>query len=315
MPDAVDLRERPKSAHMSMIAGWRQWADAGSISSGLPEYLVRHTRAKQIGTIKSDGFYLFQIPGTHDLVRPVVKFEDGFPQPLETPRNDLYFTGDDERGVVILLGDEPHLDIERYVTSVLDVAQTLGVERIVTLGGVYGELPYNKERTVSAIYSLPALREELDELAVTLSDYHGGASIGSFFCRRAHERDQAAVGLYAFVPTYDFSSIDPLGNAIRLENDFMAWLGVMRRINYMLKTRFDLSELEQRSQQLIRVVDAKVDEMDRSAPQLGIRDYMTQLAADFEEVTFDPLGDVWQEELRRLFDDSETGEDTPDDQT
>ena len=315
MPDAVELQEQPESAHMYMIAGWRQWADAGSISSGLPQYLVRHTGARQIGTIKPDGFYLFQIPGTHDLVRPVVKFEDGFPQPLETPHNELFYTGDDERGVVIMLGDEPHLDIERYVRAVLDVAQTLSVERIVTLGGVYGELPYNKERTVSAIYSQPALRKELDELAVTFSDYNGGASIGSFISRRAHERDQAAVGFYAFVPTYDFSSIDPLGNAIRLENDFMAWLGVMLRINYMLKTRFDLSELEQRSQQLIRVVDAKVDEMDRSAPQLGIRDYMTQLAADFDEVTFDPLGDVWQEELRRLFDDSETGEDTPDEQT
>ncbi len=310
MPDAVELHDRPQATHLYLIAGWRQWADAGSMSSGLPQYLVRHTGARRIGSIKPDGFYLFQIPGTHDLVRPVVKFEDGFPQSLETPRNELYYTGDDERGVVIFLGDEPHLDIDRYVASLLDTAQALGVERIISLGGVYGELPYNKERTVSAIYSLPSLRKELDDLAVTLSDYHGGASIGSYLCRRAHERNQAFVGFYAFVPTYDFSSIDPLGNAIRLENDFMAWLGVMRRINYMLKTRLDLSELEQKSKQLIRVVDAKVDEMDRSAPQLGIREYMARLADDFSEVTFDPLGDVWQEELRRLFDDSETDEET-----
>jgi proteasome assembly chaperone (PAC2) family protein len=313
MPDAVELQERPEAAHIHMIAGWRQWADAGSISSGLPQYLIRHTGARRIGTIRPDSFYLFQIPGTHDLVRPVIHFEDGFPQSLETPHNDLYYTGDDERGVVILLGDEPHLDIERYITSVLDVAQTLGIERIVSLGGVYGELPYNKERTVSANYSLPSLRKELDDLAVTLTDYHGGASIGSFLCRRAFERNQAALGLYAFVPTYDFSSIDSLGDALRLENDYMAWLGVMRRINYMLKTRFDLSELEERSRQLVRVVDAKVEEMDRSAPQLGIRDYLMQLAADFDEVTFDPLGDVWEEELRRLFDNTETSEDAPDD--
>jgi proteasome assembly chaperone (PAC2) family protein len=291
-----------------MIMDWRQWADAGSISSGLPQYLVRQTGASRIGSLKPDSYYLFQIPGTHDLVRPVVNFDDGFPSPLETPRNELFYTGDDERGVVIFLGDEPHLNIDGYVAAVLDAAQTLGVERIVTLGGVYGELPYNRERMVSAIYSQRPLHKELDELAVTFSDYHGGASIGSYFCRRAHERDQSLVGLYAFVPTYDFSNIDPLGNAIRLENDFMAWLGVMRRVNYMLKTRFDLADLEQKSKQLIHVVDAKVEEMDRSAPQLGIHDYMARLVEEFDEVTFDPLGDVWQEELRRLFDDSEPGD-------
>jgi hypothetical protein len=77
MSEAVDLWERPQAKEVYMIAGWRQWADAGSISSGLPKYLVQQTNAHQIGKIRSDGFYLFQIPGTHDLVRPMVEFERG----------------------------------------------------------------------------------------------------------------------------------------------------------------------------------------------------------------------------------------------
>jgi hypothetical protein len=303
MSDAVDLWEQPEAEEIYMIGGWRQWADAGSISSGLPRYLARKSGARQIGTIRPDGFYLFQFPGTHDLVRPVVKFDEGYPELLHTPSNELFYAGDADRGYVFFVGDEPHLDAERYVAAFLEVARQLGVKRIVTFGGVYGELPYNKERTISSIYSLPRLRHELDNLAVNLSDYHGGASIGSYVCRRASEQDIEHVSFYAFVPTYDFSSVSEIGNSIRIENDYMAWLGVMRRVIYMLGMDFDLTDLERKSRRLIKIVDAKVDELDGMAPQLGVRDYLDNLSEEFSEVTFQPLDDVWEEEFRRLFED------------
>lgn len=308
MSDVLELWERPEADRIDMIAGWRQWADAGSISSGLPQYLIQQTKARQIGAIRPDSFYLFQIPGTHHLVRPVVKFDEGYPQSLEARRNELFYTGDEQRGVVFFLGDEPQLDIERYVAAFLQAAQTLGVKRIVSLGGVYGELPYDKERLVSCIYSLRSMKEEMRSLAVNLSDYHGGASIGSYICRRAGEQGIEFVGFYAFVPTYEFSNLANFGNTLRIENDFMAWLGVMRRINYMLKTRFDLSDLEQKSARLLQVMDAKVEELDSMAPQLGVREYLTRLSEEFAEVTFDPLDEVWEEELRRLLDDSDAAD-------
>jgi hypothetical protein len=204
MSDAVDIWEKPQSKEIYMLAGWRQWADAGSTSSGLPRYLIEHLEARQIGRIRPDGFYLFQFPGTHDLVRPVVRFHEGYPEALEVPANEIWYAGDDQRGLIIFLGDEPHLDAERYVAAILQAADALGAKRIIGLGGVYGELPYDKERLVSSIYSLKPLREELEQLAVNLSDYQGGASIGSYVCRRAGERGMAYVSFYAFVPMYDF---------------------------------------------------------------------------------------------------------------
>jgi predicted ATP-grasp superfamily ATP-dependent carboligase len=303
MSDAVDLWERPQAEEIYMIAGWRQWADAGSISSGLPQYLVQQTNAHQIGKIRPDGFYLFQIPGTHDLVRPVVEFEKGYPKSLESRDNLLYYAGDERRGIVFFMGDEPHLDADRYVAAILNAADLLNVKRIISFGGVYGELPYDKERMVSAIYSLPFMLEEIESLGVNVSDYHGGASIGSYLCRRAGERNKEFVGFYAFVPTYDFSKVSEVSNTIRLENDFMAWLGVMRRVNYMLKLNLDLRDLEKRSAKLVKLVDDKVEELDSLAPQLGIRDYMSRLSESFEEMPFYPLDEVWENELRRLFDE------------
>jgi proteasome assembly chaperone (PAC2) family protein len=308
MADEVDIWEKPESKEIFMIAGWRQWADAGSVSSNLPEYLIKQTDARKIGEIRPGGFYLFQIPGTHDLVRPVVRFEEGYPVSLETPRNELFFSGDDNRGVVFFLGDEPHLNIDGYSEALLEAARRLGVKRIVGLGGVYGELPYDRERIVSSNYSLPRLKGELETLAVNLTDYHGGASIGSFLCKRAGEADIEYVSFYAFVPTYDFSEMEQIGNSIRLENDSMAWLAVMRRVNYMLKLGFDLSELEQKSERLVQIVDEKVEELDSLAPELGVRDYMKRLSEGFTEVPFEPLDAVWEEELQGLFDDFDGNE-------
>lgn len=305
MNPALDIWERPKCSEIYLIAGWRQWADAGSMSSGLPQYLIKQTGARQIGQIKNDGFYLFQFPGTHDLVRPVVKFQKGYPESLQTKRNELYFEGNSDQGVLILVGDEPHLDVERYVRSFLDIAEMFDVKRIITFGGVFGELPYDKQRLISAIYSLPSLQAEMDRLSVNVSDYHGGASIGAYICKRGGERGIPYVGLFAFVPTYDFSSVDQIGNTIRIENDYMAWYGTMRRVNYMLGTSFDLADLKKRSVKMVEMIDAKIEELDSLVPQLEVRAYMDRLSEDFEEVHFDPLDELWEEEFRRIFDEDE----------
>ncbi len=302
MSEIFELNEKPQVEEIYMLVGWRQWADAGSVSSGLPEYLVEQTQARKIGRMRNDDFYLFQVPGTHDLVRPVVEFNDGYPVALDIQRNEFFYFGDERLGVVVFLGDEPHLNVENYVGGLLDAAQALGVKRIVGFGGVYGEVPYDKDRMVSCVFSMPALKDELEDLAVNFSDYHGGASIGSYVCRRAADRGMEYAGFYAFVPTYDFSSIAQAANAIRVETDYTAWLGVMRRVNYLLKLGIDLEDLEEKSASLLEVIDAKVDEIDQMVPEMEVRAYLTRLSEGFSEETFNPVNEVWEEGLRKLFD-------------
>jgi hypothetical protein len=116
------------------------------------------------------------------------------------------------------------------------------------------------------------------------------------------------VALYAFVPMYDFSAITQLANTVRIENDYMAWLGIMRRVNYMLKLEMGLKDLERRSKRLRQLFDQKVEELDGGNPQLGVRAYLQQLSDGFTETPFEPLEEVWEEELNRLlnkFDEEE----------
>ena len=303
MDELVELREKPVAKKIYMIAGWHQWADAGNISSGLPEYLIEQTTARKIGEIKSDGFYMFQIPGTHHFLRPEIKLKDGYRQELTDRVNEFFYSGDESKGLVIFLGEEPHLNEERYADAFLDAVEALGIKRVAVLGGVYGAMPYDKDREVSCVYSLQAMKDELADYAIRFSDYEGGSTIGTYLVDRAEPRGLELVDLYAFVPAYDFGQFEDELQGIRIENDFKAWYDLMRRLNHMFDLGMDLSHLEEQSNDLISAIDEKVDELERKLPQLKVREYMEELTLNFTERSFMPLDDVWERELGDLFGD------------
>lgn len=303
MDELVRLWEKPVAKRVYLIAGWHQWADAGNISSGLPEYLIEQTRARKIGELKADGFYLFQVPGTHHFLRPEIKLEDGYRQKLTRRLNEFYYTGDEKKGLVIFLGEEPHLNEERYAGAFLDAVQALRARRVAALGGVYGAMPYDKDREVSCVYSLQGMRDELADYAVRFSDYEGGSTIGTLLADRAEERNIELIDLYAFVPAYDFGQLDDQLQGVRIENDFKAWYDLMRRLNHMFDLGLDLSDLQRQSNELITALDTKIAELESKLPQLKVREYMQELAQDFTERSFMPLDDVWERELGDLFSD------------
>ena len=305
MDDLVKLWEQPVAEEIYMLAGWRQWADAGSISSGLPEYLIDQTDARKIGEIDPGSFYLFQIPGTHHFLRPEIKLDTGYRQELRVRKNELFYAGDEKKGLVIFLGDEPHMNADRYAEAFLSTVHQLGVKRVGAVGGVYGAMPYDKDRDVSCVYSLRGMKKELDRYAVRFSDYEGGTTIGTYIVDRAENMAVEFVVFYAFVPAYDFGQASTSVQGMRLENDFKAWYDLMRRFNHMFGFGFDLSDLETKSNELISSMEAKVNEVDRKLPQLNVKEYMEKVSSDFVERPFMPLSDVWERGLRDLFDDLE----------
>ncbi|GIV78650.1 PAC2 family protein [Litorilinea aerophila] len=306
MSELVELWERPKARRIYMIAGWHQWADAGAVSSGLPAYLIDHLDARQIGRLKPDGFYLFQIPGTHHLLRPEVHFQEGYSKQIEPRRNDFYYAGTEEQGLVIFLGEEPHMNVDDYADALFHAARELQVRRMAIVGGVYGAMPYDKDREISCTYSLPSMKAELEAYAVRFSNYHGGATIGSYLVDRAEQYQLEVFVFNAFVPVYDFGQSASLPiQGVRIENDYRAWYELMRRFNHMFGLGIDLSDLDRRSEELTASIEAKVEELDRTMPQLNVRAYLQKVASEFTERPFMPLDDVWEEGLSDLFEDLE----------
>jgi hypothetical protein len=77
----------------------------------------------------------------------------------------------------------------------------------------------------------------------------------------------------------------------------------------MLHLDLDLSDLEEKSVNLVEVFDSKIEELEGEAPQLGVKDYINRLSDEFTETSFTPLDDVWEQELKRLFGQSDPDED------
>ncbi len=302
MTELFNIWEKPKTEEIYMLAGWRQWADGGAVSSGMPRYMAEVHNARKIGELNPDGYYIFQLPGAQQFLRPIVRHNDGVSESLQTHTNEFYFAEVDGKGIVFFIGDEPQMDAERYSRAFLQAAEALNVRRIVQFGGVYAQVPYDKERHVHGIISLPRLREELDELVIEPSNYQGPSSIGSYINKRAGEQNLEVVGLFAFCPIYQFGGLEDTNKTIHIENDYLAWLNVMERVNHMLGTKLDLNDLEDLSEHLIEKVNDKVIELEEKYPELRIGEFMHRLRGEFEERSFSPLDDIWEDSLRRLGD-------------
>lgn len=300
MNPLVDIWDKPATDELYMLAGWHQWADAGNTSSGLPQYLIERTGASQIGEIKAPGCYLFQVPGTHHFLRPEIKLENGYRKQLESHTNEFFYTGNARKGLVVFLGEEPHLAIELYADAFLDAVQALSIKRVIALGGVYGATPYDKDRNIHCVYSLWHMKKELESYGLVFSDYEGGATIGAYLADRAERRGIELIDLYAFVPAYDFEEASQQVQGMRIDSDFKAWYEVMQRINHMFGLAVDLSDLEEKSDDLVASLDAKVAQLERQLPQLRIREYLDRVNQEFTEVSFMPLDEIWEQELGDL---------------
>lgn len=301
MSELTEVWEHPPAKFM--IAGWQQWADAGSVSSGLPLYLIELAQARKIARFHPAGFYLFQIPGTHHLLRPVIKLNEGHRESVEERHNEFFYAGDDEQGFVIFTGEEPHMNEEQYAQAFFDVVEELGIERVAAVAGVYGAMPYDKDREISCVYSHLSMKEELSRYALRFSNYEGGATIAMYLADQAERRGIEFFRFCAFVPSYDFSRAAIPVQPIAIGEDFKAWYDVMVRLDYMFGLGLDLTDLQQKSEELIAEWDAKIEQVAASMPQLGVEEYMNKVREEFTELPFTPLSDLWKDELRDLLDD------------
>lgn len=281
-----------------MIAGFNQWANAGNVSSGIPEYLIEKLHARRVGHIRKDDFYIFQLPGSHFMFRPPVKYVEGYEEDYqEEPINDFHYAEISEKGLIIFIGTEPNQHEDVYVNTLLDGAKELGVKRIIVPAGVGGEVPFDKERLVSCTYSLKQMQEELKTYAVTFSNYDKNATIGMVINHYSKERGIESVRMSARTPSYQLS--------LPIYSDKRAMYDILRRIRYMFGINLDLSDLEKESKQQISDFENGLKRlcMDNPGLEPQITTYMEQIEEGFKELSFgEPtnIPDVFLKEFKNL---------------
>ena len=277
------LSETPPARHM--IAGWwQQWSDGGEISGGLLRYLIDLCGARRIGemgTQVSKMCYPFQVPGTHDIYRPRVVFQDGLPVRNMYRRNGFYDAGN---GLILFLGEEPWFRIDLYGEAFFQALKELGISQTVAVEGYNGAAPPDLERSVSCIYSHAHMKESLQKYGVRFSNYgsnsRSGPTIGMALVSMAHYLypQFEVIRLGAMAPMYPFLSIgnDPVG----ISRDHRSFYDIMRRIRVMFKLDLSLTELLTLGEAESRELEETLERIGSSNP--GAKEIIDRVRSDYE---------------------------------
>ena len=271
-----------------MVAAFRGWNDGGQGATLGGGYLARQWRAESFAEIESENFYDFQA------VRPQVSLEEGLTRKLEWPENTFLHAPIPglERDAVILLGVEPNLRWKTYSGLVLELAQDLGVELVVTLGSLLADVPHTRPAPVSAAASDPSL---VEELGVEPSRYEGPTGIVGVLLDACRREGIPSVSLWAAVPHY-----------VSLAPSPRAALALCRRFGELVGTEVDVGELEQASEEYAEQVTEAVASDAETAAYVEELERRVDMMEAAEEL---PSGDTLAAELTRFLREREEEDD------
>ncbi|HKD93184.1 MAG TPA: PAC2 family protein [Gaiellaceae bacterium] len=273
------VSSRPELRRPVLVAAFRGWNDGGQGATLGGGFLAKQWEAEPFAEIDPENFYDFQA------VRPNVSLEDGLTRKLEWPSNTFLHAPIPglDRDAVILLGVEPNLRWKTYTSLVLELAQDLNVELLVTLGSLLADVPHTRPAPVSAAASDTTL---VEELGVEPSRYEGPTGIVGILLDGCRQAEIPAVSLWAAVPHY-----------VSLAPSPRAALALSRRLGELIGTEIDVSELEQAADEYAEQVTEAVASDAETAAYVEELERRVDLMEAAEEL---PSGESLAAELTRF---------------
>jgi len=198
METELIIHETPNLSRPWLIGGYEGWIDAGKVSSGSVTYLLESFKAQKFAEILSDGFHQFRDS------RPRVVVEDGLIREIEYPKNEFFYWKNKGSlpDVILFLGNEPHIRWKAFADLFLKLASRFGVERVITIGGLYDQVVHTIPRKISIVASNPNLLKELLVHDVQMIDYTGPGGYVSLLQERAKTDGIDSFMLWGRVPPY-----------------------------------------------------------------------------------------------------------------
>ncbi|HEY3543483.1 MAG TPA: PAC2 family protein [Gaiellaceae bacterium] len=284
----------PELREPVLVAAFRGWNDGGQGASLAAGYLAKAWDAERFAEIDPEQFYDFQV------TRPMVTLEDGETRKLEWPENG-FFHGEvpgTDRDAVILIGTEPNLRWRTFSGLVLDLAQQLDVQRVVTFGSLLADVPHTRPSPVTAAATDPRL---VEEFGLEPSRYEGPTGIVGVVLDAAREAGIPALSLWAAVPHY-----------VSLAPSPRAALALVDRFAELMHMDVDTDELETAADEYSEQVSEAVSTDADTAAYVEELERRVDLLSAEEEL---PSGDSLAAELTRFLrerDEQEERDDGPD---
>lgn len=194
-----------------MVIAFGGWSDAGEAATGVINHLLTTLSSDSdspefapelIAEVDSEDFYDFQVN------RPLIFVDDSMIRSLTWPGVQIFGlrnpTG--ERDFVVVRGVEPSMRWRGFASQLLDLADDLEVELVITLGSMLADTPHTRAIPVSGTGAHPDIAARL---GVEVSRYEGPTGILAVIQDGCVRRGIDAVALWAAVPHYANASPSP----------------------------------------------------------------------------------------------------------
>src|SRR5271155_368878 len=191
----------------AMICAFEGWNDAGDAASTAVSFLASALNARSFARIDSEEFYDFQAN------RPSIRFaEDDRAEigqrEIEWPTVEVFEAPAPRapRDLVLVRGVEPSMRWRAFSTQLVDLAEALGVQVVVSLGALLGDVPHTRPVTLSGHASDAAL---LERLGIQASSYEGPTGIVGVLHTACAQAGLPSASLWAAVPHYVAAASNP----------------------------------------------------------------------------------------------------------
>jgi proteasome assembly chaperone (PAC2) family protein len=269
----VTLIRRPRLRRPVLLAAFDGWNDAGESATTAIDAIGAALDATTFATVDPEEFYDFQA------TRPTVRLVEGL-RHIDWPTVELRAAElpQADHDLILLRGHEPNLRWRTFATEVMEVAATLGVEMVVTVGALLADVPHTRPTQVVSSTSDPLLAEQL---GLPVSRYEGPTGILGVLSDAAARAGIPAVGLWAALPHYLHLAPNPWGA-----------MALVEELGRLLPVAVDTSGLAGQTQ----AFDAAVTDLLDENPELT--GYVERLEADADDADDPPgLADLPPEEL------------------
>jgi proteasome assembly chaperone (PAC2) family protein len=269
----VTLISRPRLRRPVLLAAFDGWNDAGESATTAIDAIGAALDAVTFATVDPEEFYDFQA------TRPTVRLAEGL-RHVDWPTVELRAAElpQADHDLILLRGHEPNLRWRTFAAEVMEVAASLGVEMVVTVGALLADVPHTRPTQVVSSTSDPLLAEQL---GLPVSRYEGPTGILGVLSDAAGRAGIPAVGLWAALPHYLHLAPNPWGA-----------MALVEELGRLLPVAVDTSGLAGQTQ----AFDAAVTDLLDENPELT--GYVERLEADADDADDPPgLADLPPEEL------------------
>jgi predicted ATP-grasp superfamily ATP-dependent carboligase len=265
----------------AMVCAFQGWNDAGDAASSAVSFLAGALDARRFARIDSEEFYDFQSN------RPSIRLDGRERREISWPTVEIFEATAPRapRDLVLVQGVEPSMRWRGFCAHLVDLAEALGVQVVVSMGALLGDVPHTRPVSMTGHATDPAL---LDRLGLTPSAYEGPTGIVGVLHAACADAGLPAASLWAAVPHYVAAATNP-----------KAALALLRRVEVLIGVSIDVSELESAAGDYERQVGLAV----QSDPDIQAFVERLEQAAETDEAsapTEVPSGDTLAREFQRF---------------